>query len=268
MPFRSFGKGVVEACNTCRTAWNGLSKFTGKRYQFRYIEPKAGLPNVFIYGDSISIAYTEYARATLKGRANVYRLHENGASSHEFITKMETLRKAMFQPYLKGGWDFDWDVIHFNVGLHDLKYVLDGKLNVKEGEQVSSLQAYEKNLRSIIAYLKKTYPKAKLIFATTTPVPKGAEGRIAGDAKRYNEVALGVLGAHQDIQINDLHGFSMPALKEYTIDPTNVHYTEEGARLQGMEVAKIIAKTIGVEPGRCPSVSSIGEKIKKYGQKE
>tara|TARA_Y100001933_G_scaffold263310_1_gene324209 strand:- start:4954 stop:5070 length:117 start_codon:yes stop_codon:yes gene_type:complete len=31
---------------------------------------------------------------------------------------------------------------------------------------------------------------------------------------------------------------------------------------------KIIAKTIGVEPGKGPSVSIIEEKIKKYEQKE
>jgi len=66
-----------------------MSKFTAKRYQFRYIEPVKDLSKVFIYGDSISIGYTEYARASLEDLACVYRLHVNGGSSNDFIAKME-----------------------------------------------------------------------------------------------------------------------------------------------------------------------------------
>jgi hypothetical protein len=35
----------------------------------------------------------------------------------------------MFHPYYDEGWDFEWDLIHFNVGLHNLKYIVDGKLD-------------------------------------------------------------------------------------------------------------------------------------------
>lgn len=267
LPFRSIGNSLDPICDVCKEAWNKLSRFTGKRYQFRYIEPNADLPKVFIYGDSISIAYTEYVRASLEGKAGVYRLHENGSSSDAFIDKMETVRKAMFQPELKDGWDFEWDLIYFNVGLHDLKYILNKKLDKEDGKQVASLTDYEQNLQSIIAYLKDTYPKAKLIFATTTPVPEGAQGRIAGDAKRYNEVALKVMKQHKGIEINDLYEFSIDALKDYATSPGNVHFNKEGARLQGIEVARMIADSIGVEPNDCPSVAIIEERFRKYEQK-
>ena len=157
LPSGLISQTIVEGCDACKKAWESLGKFTARRYQFRYIEPIMDLPKVFIYGDSISIGYTEYVRASLEGIACVYRLHVNGGSSKDFITKMEILRSTMFKPGLKQGWDFEWDAILFNVGLHDLKYVLNGKLDKENGTQVTSPHTYENNLRSIIEYLKKTY---------------------------------------------------------------------------------------------------------------
>jgi hypothetical protein len=264
LPTGLISRSIARSCNACIEAWKSLGKFTSKRYQFRYIEPIMELPKIFIYGDSISIGYTEYTRASLEGLACVYRLHVNGGSSHNFIAKMETFRSTMFKPGLKQGWDFEWDVIHFNVGLHDLKYLLDRKRDKVNGTQVSSLIDYEQNLRSIIEYLKTTYPNTKLIFATTTPVPEGEPGRIAGDAERYNQVALEVMRDHKDIRINDLHSFSIPVLKEHAAGPGNVHYAAEGSRLQGIEVARIISKEIGVKPVECPSVEVITERFREY----
>ncbi|MFC1761522.1 GDSL-type esterase/lipase family protein [Planctomycetota bacterium] len=255
---------IVKDSDACKDAWRGMHKFTASRYQFRYIEPIASLPKVFIYGDSISIGYTEYVRAALDDKACVYRLHQNGGASGGFVQNMERLRKTMFQPGLKQGWDFDWDVIHFNVGLHDLKYVANGKLDKEKGKQVASLETYENNLRSIIKYLKSQYPQAKLVFCSTTPVPEGEPGRIVGDAERYNQVAYKVLKDHQDIRINDLHTFSIPVQEEYAAGPGDVHYKAEGSRLQGMEVARAIVDVLGIEPGDCPSVEVITDRFKQY----
>lgn len=263
-PSGSIGKTLNKGCDVCKEAWSKLSKFATKRYQFRYIEPIGSLPKVFIYGDSISMAYTEYVRASLEDKACVFRIHENGSSSNEFIQKMEAMRKTMFQPHLSQGWDFEWDVIHFNVGLHDLKYVVNGKLDKQNGTQVSSLETYENNLRSIINYLKARHPKAKLIFATTTPVPEGERGRNAGDAKRYNKIALKVMKDHKDIIINDLYKFSVPVLEEYAVGPGNVHFKAEGSRLQGIEVARVISEVIGVKPTICPTVEVIKERFGRY----
>ena len=256
---------VDDANQYMEAAWKKLGKMT-QRYQFRYIEPVANLPKVFIYGDSISIGYTEYVRQSLTGEACVYRLHENGSASTEFIPKMEAFRKGMFQPDLKNGWDFEWDVIHFNVGLHDLKYLFNNKLDKVNGTQVSSLESYAKNLNEIIKYLKSTYPKAKLIFATTTPVPEGEPGRFAGDEVRFNETARKVLENHQDILINDLCQFSVPLIEKYSEGLGNVHYKPEGSRLQGIEVAGVIAGVLGIEPHECPSAATIVEEMNAYGK--
>jgi hypothetical protein len=267
-PTKLLRQVVKNTCDVCKKAWENLGKFNRIRYQFRYIEPVANLPKVFIYGDSISIGYTEYVRASLKDKACVYRLHTNGQSSNEFNTRMEGLRKRMFQPNLKGGWDFEWDAIHFNVGLHDLKYLANKKLDKKNGTQVSTLKMYEENLHKIIKYLKTNYPKAKLIFATTTPVPEGADGRFAGDSAKYNKVALKVMKQYPEVIVNDLFTFSTPVLKEHGVKEGDVHYKAEGSRLQGIQVAKEIANAIGTTPIECPSTDVITAQFKAYESKK
>lgn len=264
MPIKMLAEVLDGFCDVCKEAWKKLSKFNATRYQFRYIEPTIGLPKVFLYGDSISIGYTEYVRASLEEKADVMRLHVNGNSSNVFIKNMEAFRKALFQPFLTEGWTFEWDVIHFNVGLHDLKYLHNGKLNKEIGQQVSSLETYEENLKDIIKYLKNTYPKAKLIFATTTPVPEGEPGRFKGDAIRYNKAALKVLKNHKDIIINDLFSFSVPVWEAHGKGSGNVHYKEEGSRLQGIEVAEVIANTLNINTNNCPSTEVIISKFKEY----
>ena len=76
-------------------------------------DPK--LPRVLLIGDSISIGYTLPVRELLKGKANLHRIPVNGGPT---ITGLEKLK----------GWigDGKWDIIHFNWGLHDLKFMDTG----------------------------------------------------------------------------------------------------------------------------------------------
>lgn len=237
---RFFGKSYDEVAT--KEAWETIAN---KGEAFKFISPNKKLPNVLIYGDSISIGYTPTVRKELNGKANVFRIQKNGGSSDTFIPKMEKMKTTMFQPHLKGGWDFNWDVIHFNVGLHDLKYLKDGKLNIENGKQVSSIETYKANLHEICKYLRKEYPKAKLIFATTTAVPnEGADGRIAGDSVKYNKAAREVLENYPSIQINDLYAFTKPNEKDWFIKARNVHYNTTGKREQGKQVIKVIAENL------------------------
>ena len=128
------------------------------------------------------------------------------------------------------------------MGLHDLKYMAHGKLDKKNGKQVSSINSYKEKLDAVCQYLIKEFPKTKLIFATTTPVPEGAAGRIAGDSIKYNKAALEVLKNYPSIAINDLYTFTKPNFEDWCIEPGNVHYNETGKREQGKEVARIIGK--------------------------
>ncbi|MCG9792832.1 SGNH/GDSL hydrolase family protein [Flavobacterium algicola] len=229
-----------EICNAAWTKLCGNSPVVYKNDAFNYVHPVDTKLNVLLYGDSISIAYTPEVRERLKDNASVFRLHTNGGSSRDFISNMLKMEETMFQPNLVKGWDFKWDIIHFNVGLHDLKYLKGKNLNKKEGVQVSSITDYKTNLDEICKFLKTKFPKAKLIFATTTPVPANEKGRFEGDSIKYNKAAMDILVNHPDITINDLYSFSKPHFNEWTQGPGNVHYNEIGYTKQGDRVAKII----------------------------
>lgn len=186
-----------------------------------------GLPRVLLLGDSISIGYTLLVRADLAGRANVHRPAEN------------CLQTAYGLDHLAEWLGLGrWDVIHFNFGLHDLKY-LDAKRNYvtpDKGRQVAPPDQYEKNLRELVARLKRT--GAHLIFATTTPVPAGSEGRVAGDDRRYNEIALRVM-AENGVAIDDLSSYASRRQSEIQL-PHNVHFTQQGYR----ELADLVTRSI------------------------
>ncbi len=221
----------LSAASKEETAWNELCGNQAGRAPFAYVKNNKKLPNIFIYGDSISIGYTPTVRKLLEGKANVYRLHTNGGDSSSFIQKMEAMKKAM-DPH----WDFKFDIIQFNVGLHDLKYVKEGNKLDLSGKQVTSLGQYAANLRKIVDWLKENYPEAKLVFCTTTAVPEDAAGRKPGDSFRYNMVARKVLSANPEIVINDLFTYSRPHAVQ-----GNVHFQKEGHHIdQGKFVAAFL----------------------------
>ena len=145
---------------------------------------------------------------------------------------------------MKDHWDFSWDVIHFNVGLHDLKYVEGGKLDKGKGEQVSTMAEYGENLRRSIAYFQRIAPDATLIFATTTPVPSGEPGRHVIDAIRYNRVALNALKDYPEIVVNDLYNLTLPNQPQWWTKPGNVHFNATGYTTQGKQVAQFVRAAI------------------------
>ena len=197
------------------------------------IEDAAGLPRVLLIGDSISIGYTIPTREFLKGVANVHRIPVNGSSTDVGLKNLDAWLAT-------GGADKKWDVIHFNWGLHDLKHWKDGKLDLA-GPQLVPVDQYEKNLREIVTRLKKT--GAKLIFATTTPVPEGSGGRVAKDELTYNAAALRVMKT-EGVEVDDLHAFAAARLAEIQ-RPQNVHFTDAGSKALAGQVASEIRKVLG-----------------------
>ena len=190
------------------------------------------LPRVLIIGDSISIGYTDSVKKMLAGKAAVQRIPENGRNTAYGLEQLKT-------------WlgDTKWDVIHFNWGLHDIKHVRDGKLDAS-GELVATLEVYSKNLEELVKQLSAT--GAKLIWASTTPVPDGAAGRVTGDEVRYNGVAEALMKKY-GVQVEDLYSRVKPNLTNYQ-QPRNVHFTPEGSEFLAEQVAAEILKAL--EPCR------------------
>lgn len=192
-------------------------------------DPK--LPRVLLIGDSISIGYTLPTRAVLKGKVNLHRIPTNGGPTTRGLANIDA--------WLGKG---KWDVIHFNWGLHDLKYIngKGGLVDVKQGKQQVPIDVYEKNLRKLVQRMKKT--GAKLIWCSTTPVPPGAKGRVPGDAVKYNEAAARVM-KDEGVATDDLYGFAKPRLAKIQ-QPKNVHFTAAGSKALAEEVAKQITRAL------------------------
>jgi len=75
-----------------------------------------------------------------------------------------------------------------------------------------------------------------LIFATTTPVPKGVKPRRDNeDVERYNRVARSIMEEH-GIPIDALYALAAERLAEIQ-EPANVHFTAEGSKVLGERVA-------------------------------
>ena len=202
--------------------------------QFRPITDDPSLPRVLIIGDSISIGYTLPLRAALEGVANVHRPPTNCAHTWRGLEKIDQ--------WLGEG---KWDLIHFNWGLHDLKYVdQDGKLAQPPiGKQVSTLEEYERNLDQLVRRLRQT--GAKLIWRPTTPVPEGAAGRIPADLPKYNRAARIVIDRY-GIEVDDMNEF-IAAEKIPHSRPGNVHFSKEASVQLAVNSAAFIRRALSTE---------------------
>jgi len=204
-----------------------------KKGPFAPIKDDPKLPRVLLVGDSISIGYTLPTRDFLKGKANLHRIPTNGGPTTRGLANIDAwLGKSK------------WDIIHFNWGLHDLKYMGPKGENLfpkeKGGKPQVPLADYEKNLEKLVVRLKKT--GAKLIWRNTTPIPPGSKGRYVGDSVKYNEAAARVMKRH-GIPTHDLFTMSKKRMKELML-PANVHYKKEGSVTLGKDVARVIIEAL------------------------
>ena len=198
------------------------------------VEDVAGLPRVLLIGDSISMGYTLDVRELLKGKANVHRIPTNGGPTTNGLKNI----KAWLG-------DSKWDVIHFNWGLHDLKYVAEDPSKRADPTAPGShlqvpLADYEKNLAELVKIMQAT--GAKLIWCNTTPVPAGSGGRVEGDEVKYNEAAARVMTA-ASIPTDDLCAHAAAKLKDVQL-PANVHYSPAGYHYLAEKVATVITENL------------------------
>ncbi len=203
---------------------------------------------VLILGDSISIGYTPFVRQELEGVAEVVRPMRNraeGASPRPENCEGTNKGVGSIERWLamEGG---PFDVIHFNFGLHDMKRV-DPASGRNSNDPLDPHQAsperYQRQLLEITRRLKAS--GARLVFATTTPVPPGElrPYREPADAVEYNRLALEVMGA-EGVEVNDLFGFIEAADPDLQ-KPADVHFTREGSRALGGAVATAVRALAG-----------------------
>jgi len=205
------------------------------------------LPRVLLIGDSICGGYYRRVQKLLAGKAIVVKQPGNAQHTWTGLKKLDE--------WLGDG---KWDVIHFNWGLWDLAYRNQdsknfGHLDKVNGKLTTSLADYEKNLRALVARLKKT--GAVLVWASTTPVPEGEPGRIKGDDLKYNAVAAKIM-AENGIAIDDLHA---EVIRLGRPKSNNVHDTGDLAP----KVAESILAALASRPAAKKTIKQLQEDFLK-----
>ena len=195
-----------------------------------------GLPNVLIIGDSISIGYTLPTRALLQGKVNLHRIPTNGGPTTKGLSDIDKwLGKRK------------WDLIHFNWGLHDLKFMGKDGTNLVPKEKGGVVQVplpdYEKNLERLVARMKKG--AKQLVWRNTTPIPAGSKARYVGDSVKYNQAAAQIMKRY-DVPTLDLFNPSKQNMKAWMRE-ANVHYFPAGSQALAEIVAEDIKKRLEIK---------------------
>ena len=192
------------------------------------------MKNVLLIGDSIRLGYDKAVKKTLEGVANVYFPEENcrfAAYVLRYIHEYKTLVP-----------DGEADVVHWNAGLWDC-------LRLFEEEPHTPIEVYAYYVERICIRMKKFFPNAKIIFATSTAVQSE---KMEKNFKRYNEeieaynaAAVEVVKKH-GFDINDLYSLSRPLGDEMHSDAVH-YYTPKATELFTNQVLSHIGKALGLE---------------------
>ncbi len=188
--------------------------------QLQKLAAEEGKKSVLLLGDSIRLGYCETVKAILAGAANVFYPEENCRSTQYTIMSLLTWSSLCDREAV--------DLVHFNCGHWDVAHW--------NGEPVSLTPAevYAENVRRIVWQLRKLFPNARIVFATTTPMnPNGKVGvnpRFTAEIRAYNEAALEALRG-LDVEVDDLfaaaEGWDETWYADYC-HPTEAGFTELG----------------------------------------
>lgn len=184
----------------------------------------AALPRVLLIGDSITNGYLEGVRKALAEKANV----------DAWITPTTQADKSLGGTLEAILGQHEYAVVHFNLGLH--------------GWQAGRIPAgqFEPLTRLMVQNLRKPAPKAKLIWATITPVtvkgePTKLNPEIQPTIDEHNALALKVM-KEEGVAIDDLSGLMLPNLKLAAGDM--FHWTGPGKEMQVKAVAESVSKAL------------------------
>ena len=178
------------------------------------IDPR--LPNVLLLGDSITRGYYEPGEDLLTGKANVYLFATSAAGGGDML--LEQIRAYARMAGIR------FATVHLNNGMHGRTY-----------SEVEYRAGYPK----FLATVKRQWPAARCIVATTTPVSKDnddspANARIVERNEIANEDA-----AKAGCRIDDQHALMS---QHQDLHDGNIHYTAAGARVQAEQVAALILR--------------------------
>ena len=209
------------------------------------------MKKIILIGDSIRMGYDKYVKEALSEVAEVYYPDENCRFAEYVLRYAHTWKSEL-------GWPEDADLVHWNAGLWDA-------LELFGDEPLSTLDYYENAIARIDKRLRMLFPKAKIVFATSTAVieemAKPEFFRHNETIKKYNEAAIRAL-SNTGTVINDLWDISAAAPRSYHSDWVH-YYTDEGTQLIGSRVLSVICSELDISADRVNLESFQPEKYSK-----
>lgn len=214
--------------------------------------PKAELPRVLLIGDSIRLGYAPLVAKKLEGVAEVVSVKENFADT---ATTLKMLDKVLA--------DAKPTIVHFNCGLHDLKFSKKTKAH-----QVP-LDDYQTNLNAIVSRVRKVTPH--VIFANTTPIlddrhaaRKADFDRFEKDVRAYNAKAMHEM-ERLGVPVNDLNAIVEDGGAGELLSKDGTHYTPAGYERLADSVADTIKRHLkSLNPTRLKAPASGPDAVKAY----
>ena len=191
------------------------------------------MKKILLIGDSIRMGYDKYVKEALSNVADVYYPDENCKFAVYVLRFAHEWKEKL-------GLDDSVDLVHWNAGLWDM-------LELFGDAPLTSIDYYGEAIGRIHARLRSLFPKAKIIFATSTAVIDGAAKvlkRHNDVIKRYNDRALEAL-KDKDCSINDLYSITINCPESYHSDPTH-YYTPAATEMIGGKVLAAICKELGI----------------------
>jgi hypothetical protein len=178
------------------------------------------LPRALLIGDSIVRAYYPDVNDRLGDRVAVSRISTSKSIGDPLLVAELALVLC----------EYEWDVVHFNNGLHGWGY---------------SEEEYKAHFPEVVAAIRSYAPKAKLIWATTTPI------RENGNLEKVHERNARVIVRNRDaaeivsaagIPTNDLYAVVDGQIPYYSQD--GVHFSKEGSAALAAVVANAILAAV------------------------
>ena len=192
------------------------------------------MKNILLIGDSIRMGYDKSVQKTLSGIADVYFPDENCRFA------VYVLRYLHNYKGLLGGKKLD--VLHWNAGLWDC-------LRLFGEDPLTPIEVYRYYIDRICQRIKKLFPDAKVIFATSTAV---LSEKMDDNFKRYNEeieaynqAAVSVVEQY-GFTVNDLYTLSAMLPESTHSDPVH-YYTPEGTEAFTNQVLHYLAEAMELQ---------------------
>ena len=192
------------------------------------------MKNVLLLGDSIRMGYDKTIKKTLEGYAKVYSPEENCRFASYLLRYL-----GDYGALIKNGAP---DIIHWNAGLWDC-------LRQYGEEPHTPINFYAYYIERICIRMKKLYPNAIIIFATSTSVlsEKMVEGfkRYNNEIEDYNKVAIEISKKYGFL-IDDLYEISSKLPESAHSDAVH-YYTPEGTEAITNKVLSTITPYLDID---------------------